>query len=112
MFPRTLRLKLLEIQAGVDGFMVYDLRLIEPMQKVSGGVVSGRGLVAAVGGHTRPDPSVPLRQLFQQHTGGENQLHRVREDVTVTPEDLLCMPAVGGRTPGLGGNPNRGLDTD
>uniref|UniRef100_G3Q7Q4 malate synthase n=1 Tax=Gasterosteus aculeatus aculeatus TaxID=481459 RepID=G3Q7Q4_GASAC len=30
------RLKLLEIKAGVDGFMVYDLSLIEPMQK--GGV--------------------------------------------------------------------------
>lgn len=28
------RLKLLEIDAGVDGFMVYDLDLIEPMQKV------------------------------------------------------------------------------
>ncbi|XP_030224769.1 malate synthase-like [Gadus morhua] len=66
------RLKLLEIQAGVDGFMVYDLRLIEPMQK-----------------------------LFQQHTGGENQLHRVREDVTVTPEDLLCMPAGGVTLHGL-----------
>ncbi|KAJ3587440.1 hypothetical protein NHX12_011037 [Muraenolepis orangiensis] len=47
------RLKLLEIKAGVDGFMVYDLHLIEPMQK-----------------------------LFQQHTGGDNQLHQVREDVT------------------------------
>lgn len=29
------RLKLLEIKAGVDGFMVYDLKLIEPMQEVS-----------------------------------------------------------------------------
>lgn len=29
------RLKLLEIKAGVDGFMVHDLGLIEPMQKVS-----------------------------------------------------------------------------
>ncbi|KAI4800034.1 hypothetical protein KUCAC02_016571 [Chaenocephalus aceratus] len=28
------RLKLMEIQAGVDGFMVYDLGLIEPMQKL------------------------------------------------------------------------------
>lgn len=34
LFPPTFRLKLLEIQAGVDGFMVYDLNLIEPMQKV------------------------------------------------------------------------------
>lgn len=31
------RLKLLEIKAGVDGFMVYDLNLIEPMQKASTG---------------------------------------------------------------------------
>lgn len=29
------RLKLLEINAGVDGFMVYDMDLIEPMQKVN-----------------------------------------------------------------------------
>lgn len=29
------RLKMLEIKAGVDGFMVYDLNLIEPMQEVS-----------------------------------------------------------------------------
>lgn len=28
-------MKLLEITAGVDGFMVYDLNLVEPMQKVS-----------------------------------------------------------------------------
>lgn len=31
------RLKLLEIQAGVDGFMVYDLDLIQPMQEASSG---------------------------------------------------------------------------
>ncbi|KAG7273611.1 hypothetical protein CRUP_011040 [Coryphaenoides rupestris] len=60
------RLKLLEIKAGVDGFMVYDLNLIEPMQ-----------------------------ELFQQHTAGDNQLQQVRDDVTVTPEDLVCMPAGG-----------------
>ncbi|CAL8358685.1 unnamed protein product [Merluccius merluccius] len=66
------RLKLLEIRAGVDGFMVYDLNLIEPMQK-----------------------------LFQQHTGGDNQLHRVRDDVAVTPEDLVCMPAGGVTLHGL-----------
>lgn len=34
VFP-PFRLKLLEITAGVDGFMVYDLNLVEPMQKVS-----------------------------------------------------------------------------
>ncbi|XP_044220588.1 malate synthase-like [Thunnus albacares] len=60
------RLKLLEIKAGVDGFMVYDLNLIEPMQK-----------------------------LFQLHTDGDNQLHQLRNDVTVTPDDLLSMPAGG-----------------
>ncbi|XP_036407523.1 malate synthase-like [Megalops cyprinoides] len=60
------RLKLLEIKAGVDGFMVYDLDLIEPMQ-----------------------------QLFQQHTQGENQLTELRDDLTVTPANLLTMPAGG-----------------
>uniref|UniRef100_A0A3Q3GII6 malate synthase n=1 Tax=Labrus bergylta TaxID=56723 RepID=A0A3Q3GII6_9LABR len=60
------RLKLLEIEAGVDGFMVYDLGLIEPMQK-----------------------------LFQLHTEGDNQLHQLRDDVTVTPDDLLSMPSGG-----------------
>ncbi|KAI9541471.1 hypothetical protein NQZ68_029840 [Dissostichus eleginoides] len=60
------RLKLMEIQAGVDGFMVYDLGLIEPMQK-----------------------------LFQLHTEGDNQLHQLLEDVTVTPDDLLSMPSGG-----------------
>ncbi|XP_041845802.1 malate synthase-like [Melanotaenia boesemani] len=60
------RLKLLEIHAGVDGFMVYDLNLIEPMQ-----------------------------ELFQIHTEGDNQLHQLRGDVRVTPEDLLSMPSGG-----------------
>uniref|UniRef100_A0A8C1J385 malate synthase n=1 Tax=Cyprinus carpio TaxID=7962 RepID=A0A8C1J385_CYPCA len=53
-------------QAGVDGFMVYDMDLIEPMQK-----------------------------LFQLHSHGQNQLLQLREDITVTPEDLLIMPAGG-----------------
>ncbi|KAI1883739.1 hypothetical protein AGOR_G00234650 [Albula goreensis] len=60
------RLKLLEISAGVDGFMVYDLDLIEPMQK-----------------------------LFQKETRGENQLAELRDDFTVTPAQLLTMPAGG-----------------
>ncbi|KTG46933.1 hypothetical protein cypCar_00019932 [Cyprinus carpio] len=51
---------------GVDGFMVYDMDLIEPMQK-----------------------------LFQLHSHGQNQLLQLREDITVTPEDLLIMPAGG-----------------
>lgn len=60
------RLKLLEIKAGVDGFMVYDMDLIKPMQK-----------------------------LFQTHTKEENQLHELRSGLKVTPEDLLTMPAGG-----------------
>ncbi|XP_068180987.1 malate synthase-like [Antennarius striatus] len=60
------RLKLLEIEAGVDGFMVYDLRLIEPMQ-----------------------------DLFRLHTRGDNQLNRPSSDVAVTPDDLLSMPSGG-----------------
>ncbi|MEE6461503.1 hypothetical protein FKM82_001308 [Ascaphus truei] len=59
------RLKLFEINAGVDGFMVYDIDLVEPMQK-----------------------------LFQQHTEGPNQLHVIPE-VAVTQTDLLTMPAGG-----------------
>ncbi|KAM9741714.1 malate synthase-like isoform 1-T2 [Menidia menidia] len=60
------RLKMLEIQAGVDGFMVYDLNLVQPMQ-----------------------------ELFRTHTEADNQLHQLREDVSVTPEDLLSMPSGG-----------------
>ncbi|KAA8589188.1 hypothetical protein FQN60_010533, partial [Etheostoma spectabile] len=52
--------------AGVDGFMVYDLSLIEPMQK-----------------------------LFRLNTEGDNQLNQLRHDVTVTPDDLLSMPSGG-----------------
>lgn len=66
------RLKLLEIKAGVDGFMVYDLNLIEPMQ-----------------------------QLFKIHTEGENQLHQLRNDVSVTQDDLLSMPSGGVTLNGL-----------
>ncbi|XP_040928660.1 malate synthase-like isoform X3 [Betta splendens] len=62
----VIRMKLLEIKAGVDGFMVYDLSLIEPMQK-----------------------------LFQLHTKGDNQLQQLRKDVAVTPDDLLSMPLGG-----------------
>ncbi|KAM7388872.1 hypothetical protein PAMP_022881 [Pampus punctatissimus] len=66
LLPDRSKQKLLEIKAGIDGFMVYDLNLIEPMQK-----------------------------LFQLHTEGDNQLHQLRNDVTVTPDDLLSMPAGG-----------------
>uniref|UniRef100_A0A4W4DR52 malate synthase n=1 Tax=Electrophorus electricus TaxID=8005 RepID=A0A4W4DR52_ELEEL len=66
------RLKLLEIKAGVDGFMVYDVNLIEPMQR-----------------------------LFQQHSKSQSQLHQLRAGLTVTPEDLLTMPAGGVTLNGL-----------
>uniref|UniRef100_A0A3Q1EDX0 malate synthase n=1 Tax=Acanthochromis polyacanthus TaxID=80966 RepID=A0A3Q1EDX0_9TELE len=66
------RLKLLEISAGVDGFMVYDLNLIEPMQ-----------------------------QLFKLHTDGDNQLQQLGPDLTVTPDDLLSMPSGGVTLHGL-----------
>ncbi|XP_068596225.1 malate synthase-like [Brachionichthys hirsutus] len=66
------RLKLLEIEAGVDGFMVYDLRLVEPMQ-----------------------------DLFKLHTNSDNQLHLLLRDVPVTPDDLLSMPSGGVTLSGL-----------
>ncbi|CAL9707137.1 unnamed protein product [Knipowitschia caucasica] len=66
------RLKLLEIKAGVDGFMVYDLNLIKPMQ-----------------------------ELFQMQTKSENQLHQLRKDIVVTPTDLLSMPSGGVTLNGL-----------
>ncbi|XP_069487188.1 malate synthase-like [Ambystoma mexicanum] len=59
------RLKLFEIRAGVDGFMVYDIGLVESMQK-----------------------------LFQEHIKGPNQLNLIPE-VTVTQTDLLTMPPGG-----------------
>lgn len=59
------RLKLFEINAGVDGFMVYDIDLVAPMQK-----------------------------LFQEHTSGPNQLH-VIPSVKISQSDLLVMPAGG-----------------
>ncbi|KAM9850141.1 malate synthase-like [Aulostomus maculatus] len=66
------QLKLLEIKAGVDGFMVYDLNLIEPMQK-----------------------------LFQLHTEGDNQLQQLCQDITITSDDLLSMPSGGVTLNGL-----------
>ncbi|XP_054648274.1 malate synthase-like isoform X3 [Dunckerocampus dactyliophorus] len=60
------RLKLLEIEAGVDGFMVYDQNLIQPMQ-----------------------------ELFQIHTEGDNQLDKLVNHVRVTSKDLLTMPGGG-----------------
>ncbi|XP_055499500.1 malate synthase-like [Leucoraja erinacea] len=72
VLAKVRRLKLLEINAGVDGFMVFDLDLIKPMTK-----------------------------LFLEHTDGPNQLHVLREDVDVTPSDLLTMPSGGVTLHGL-----------
>ncbi|KPP64059.1 malate synthase, glyoxysomal-like, partial [Scleropages formosus] len=94
------RSKLLEINAGVDGFMVYDLDLVEPMQRVSG-VPLYRSLrspgVLALRSDPEADGTSWLRfpQLFQMRSRGENQLLELREDVAVTPADLLSMPAGG-----------------
>lgn len=82
--------------------MVYDMNLIEPMQEVDSiphvwhnhafGSESGTSthhlyacLVALF---------FPL-QLFQIHCTGPNQLQQLRHDVSVTPKDLLTVPAVG-----------------
>ncbi|XP_063776438.1 uncharacterized protein LOC134918481 [Pseudophryne corroboree] len=59
------RLKRFEINAGVDGFMVYDIDLVVPMQK-----------------------------LFMEHTNGPNQLD-VIPPVDISQTDLLTMPAGG-----------------
>ncbi|XP_071975528.1 uncharacterized protein [Engystomops pustulosus] len=59
------RLKLFEINAGVDGFMVYDVDLVAPMQK-----------------------------LFQEHSSGPNQLD-VIPSMKISQSDLLVMPAGG-----------------
>lgn len=56
MFFSDGRLKLLEIKAGVDGFMVYDLNLIEPMQKVSAGLSCAH--------YYSPEPPKQSRHLF------------------------------------------------
>ncbi|XP_027713355.1 malate synthase-like isoform X1 [Vombatus ursinus] len=66
------QLKLFEIKAGVDGFMVYDIGLVEPMQK-----------------------------LFKEHTRGPNQLHVIPEGVNVTATQLLAMPTGGVTLHGL-----------
>lgn len=94
------RLKLLEIEAGVDGFMVYDMNLIEPMQKVNiTHCISDTVMLLDF----RMKPWLGniwilminvFSQLFQLHCTAQNQLQKLRDDVSVTPEDLLTMPAV------------------
>ncbi|XP_039607595.1 malate synthase-like isoform X1 [Polypterus senegalus] len=72
ILEKVTRLKLLEIKAGIDGFLVYDLELIKPLQ-----------------------------ELFLQHTNGKNQLDVLREDVSVTRTELLTMPSGGVTLHGL-----------
>ncbi|OWF46599.1 uncharacterized protein LOC110455515 [Mizuhopecten yessoensis] len=69
-----------EIRAGVDGFMVYDVRLVEPMQK-----------------------------LFKELTPGENQYHVLRGEVAITATDLLLMPTGGVTRSGLKHNITVGI---
>ncbi|XP_033743783.1 malate synthase-like [Pecten maximus] len=69
-----------EIKAGVDGFMVYDIRLLQPMQK-----------------------------LFKDLTPGENQYHVKRDEITITAYDLLLMPSGGVTRSGLKHNITVGI---
>ncbi|XP_038055014.1 malate synthase-like isoform X3 [Patiria miniata] len=66
------RAKLTEIKAGADGFMVYDIRLVKPMQK-----------------------------LFEMYAPAANQYSVLRPDVNATKEDLLLMPSGGVTLAGL-----------
>ncbi|XP_070554000.1 malate synthase-like [Ptychodera flava] len=72
VIQKTTSAKLKEIQAGVDGFLVYDDKLIEPMQK-----------------------------LFEEYAPSDNQYNIKRLDVQVTPKDLLLMPKGGVTFEGL-----------
>ncbi|XP_038611124.1 malate synthase, glyoxysomal-like isoform X2 [Tachyglossus aculeatus] len=74
------RLKLFEIKAGVDGFMVYDIGLVGPMQK-----------------------------LFEEHSEGPNQLHVIPEGVKITAAELLTMPPGGVTLYGLKHNTAVGI---
>lgn len=81
--------------------MVYDMDLIEPMQKVSVShklFISVQSLIdfpiTALAYIHMKTFVLSLTQLFELHSHGPNQLLQLREDITVTPEDLLTMPAV------------------
>lgn len=60
-----------ELMAGADGFMVYDMRF------------------------------VPIMEKFYKSFPFTNQINRLREDVRLTPHDLLEMPAGGVTLEGL-----------
>ncbi|XP_031568999.1 uncharacterized protein LOC116303574 [Actinia tenebrosa] len=67
--------KLKEIQAGADGFLVFD-----------------------------PDLIKPLLQVWRQNVPTENQLHVLRQDVQVNAVDLLTLPQGGFTLDGLRNN--------
>lgn len=69
---KVLRAKQKEIEAGVDGFMVYDVRLVQPSQ-----------------------------QLWKRLTSSENQYSKLRSEVKVSNKDLLLMPSGGVTHDGL-----------
>ncbi|XP_041460469.1 malate synthase, glyoxysomal-like isoform X1 [Lytechinus variegatus] len=69
---KACRAKLSEIKAGVDGFMVYDIGLLQPMQ-----------------------------QLWAKFAPSPNQLAILRSDVNVQAKDLLLMPSGGVTLSGL-----------
>ncbi|XP_074650895.1 malate synthase-like [Tubulanus polymorphus] len=72
--------KLLEIEAGADGFMVYDLKLVKIMQN-----------------------------LFKKKTSGINQLNVTRGEVNIRADDLLQMPTGGVTLNGLKYNISVGI---
>ncbi|KAG7166286.1 Malate synthase-like [Homarus americanus] len=65
IIANTAQAKVREVFAGVDGFMVYDVRLI------------------------------PVATKVLQHIVGDNQIDRIIEDVHVGAGDLLEMPSAG-----------------
>jgi malate synthase A len=64
-----------EIRAGVDGFLFYDLAALPRLKK-----------------------------LWEEHTDGPNQLHVLREEVSVGPADLIRLPEGGVSALGLANN--------
>ncbi|KXJ28476.1 uncharacterized protein LOC110247968 isoform X2 [Exaiptasia diaphana] len=74
------RVKLKEIQAGADGFLVFDLDLIPPLQ-----------------------------QMWKQSVPSVNQLHVLRKDVNVLAKDLLTLPKGGFTLDGLCSNISVGI---
>lgn len=74
------RSKLREIQAGVDGFLVFDPNLVRP-----------------------------LLQMWKSHVNLPNQLHISRSDVCVSRKELLQLPQGGFTLQGLQNNITVGI---